>query len=656
MHFDILILDNKLENSNKIQIFLNDKIKHVNTNISDNIDDCINMLTQIDFLVINPIFDFTEILIQKSIENDFKIIFLIDENYDLKDYKYMNNYDFIYKPSIKNKLVYIIEEYINISKNSLKTNNDYTNFIIDNVKDPIFSIENSKFIYANKVFFNILDCKTVEELNLKYKSIEDLFVELHENDISYKFNISENIDNKKVCILNKNLKKEFFKLQKISISNTNIDVILLHDNSHEKEYEKKLENLLYTDSVTGLPNRANLIENLKSSNLNIKSISIIDITSFKEINDFFGNKIGDYVLKELGSEIYTLIYKKEGLKLYKFPADTYCITNETKSEEEFTQIIRDIVLYVYKRVFRFDQHKIDVRVCAGISYSNKNNKLITADIALQSAKKSNKDYLVFFDELDNLQEYENNMLWTKKLKSALSNDRIVVFFQPLVNNETMCVDKYECLVRLIDEDGKVIAPFFFLDISKKSNQYKKITRIVLEKSFKKFENLPFEFSVNISYEDISDPTFLDFIKDKIKEYNISSKLVFEILEDEGIKNYDVLISFIDEVKALGCKVAIDDFGSGYSNFEHLLKMKIDYLKIDASLIKNIAKDENSYKITKTIVEFAKNLNLETIAEYVENKEILELTKDLNITYSQGYYFSAPIVEPTLIDFKKGQYE
>ena len=140
----------------------------------------------------------------------------------------------------------------------------------------------------------------------------------------------------------------------------------------------------------------------------------------------------------------------------------------------------------------------------------------------------------------------------------------------------------------------------------------------------------------------------------LKQYNVAQKVVFEILEDENVKNYNLLISFIDEIKELGCKVAIDDFGSGYSNFEHLLKMNVDYLKIDASLIKNIATDENSYKITKTIVEFAKSLNLLTIAEYVENKEIFELTKQLGVDYSQGYYFSAPIADPSLIDFKDGK--
>lgn len=173
--------------------------------------------------------------------------------------------------------------------------------------------------------------------------------------------------------------------------------------------------------------------------------------------------------------------------------------------------IKNIIDKIYKEVFSYEQYEIDTRVKAGISFSTKNNKLITADLALQAAKKDNKDYLVFYDQLDNLQEYENNMKWTKKLKNALTNDQIIVYYQPLINNKTMQIDKYECLVRMIDED-KVISPFFFLDISKKSNQYTKITKIVLDKAFKKFDKLDYEFSINISYEDIEDPKFIEYVR------------------------------------------------------------------------------------------------------------------------------------------------
>jgi len=440
-------------------------------------------------------------------------------------------------------------------------------------------------------------------------------------------------------------KEQFLKIDKD-------DIAFIYDLYQQNNHlENNIKELLYVDSLTKFPNRTKLIQDIKDDSIGIKSLAIIDINSFKEINDFFGHKIADNILKGVAHLIVDSIsdYNKEVL-FYKFPSDTYCLANRTLNNSIFENIIIQIGNILDKKVFIEDSNEIDVSVTSGITFSLKNNKLITADIALQTAKTNHKSHLVFYDELDNFQAYRSNMEWTKKLKIALEKDNIIVYFQPLVNNQTMKVDKYECLVRMVVDD-KIIAPFFFLDVSKKANLYPKITKIVIEKSFKEFENLPFEFSLNVSYEDIEDESFLSFIKEQLQKYNVANRVVWEILEDEGVKNYDVLLHFIEEVKALGCKVAIDDFGSGYSNFEHLLKMNIDYLKIDASLIKHVATDENSYQVVKTIMNFAESLNIKTIAEYVENEEIFRVTKELGATYSQGYFFAPPVAKPNLYSFK-----
>ena len=454
--------------------------------------------------------------------------------------------------------------------------------------------------------------------------------------------------------------KEYFQNSLIPIYDfINIDLdrttalnkIKFCQNLYQKQlkHESNIKEILYIDSLTKLPNRAKLIKDIQDE-IGINSLAIIDINSFKEINEFFGLKIGDSILRDVVNVIDNLIkFIKDKVFLYKFSSDVYCLANIDLEKKDFEDIIIYALGAIESKVFVEDDHEINIRAKAGITFSNKKNKLITADIALKEAKKRNKDYLVFYDELDNLSEYKNNMLWTKKLKQAMELDNIVVYYQPLVNNKTMRVDKYECLVRMIDEE-KIIAPFFFLDISKKANQYRNITKIVIEKAFKEFENLPFEFSLNVSYEDIEDKYFLYFVQDKLKKYKVANRVVWEILEDESIKDYKVLINFIKEVRKLGCKVAIDDFGTGYSNFEHILKMDVDYLKIDASLIKNVATDENSYKVVKTIIDFANSLNLKTISEYVENEEIFNITKELGSTYSQGYYFSPPISKPELESF------
>nr|WP_198304544.1 bifunctional diguanylate cyclase/phosphodiesterase [Arcobacter vandammei] len=473
----------------------------------------------------------------------------------------------------------------------------------------------------------MFDIQSSDEL--KNKSLGDISINL---DLEYCDNQEFYIDDKS------------FKIQNIKQEN-NLFILIFHDISHEIEHKKELNKLLFTDNLTKLPNRAKLIDSLQNDNISPESIVLLNINSFKEINDFYGHKAGDKILISVANQINDYLKDLKDIRFYKFPTDNYCIINMNYEKNDLINLVEIILKNIDDTIFYFENYEIDVNLRAGLSFSNKNNKLITADIALQSAKNNNKSYEIFYDELDKFQEYENNMLWTRKLKNAFLKDSIEVFYQPLIDNKTGEVHKYECLVRMIEDDGKVIAPFFFLEVSKKSNQYTKLTKVVIEKAFKKFSTLHYEFSVNISYDDIEKEDFLDFIKEMLLKYGVNDKVIFEILEDENIKNYSTIISFIDEIKNLGCKVAIDDFGSGYSNFEHILKMNADYLKIDASIIKNIVKDENSYKITKTIIEFAKSLNLKTIAEYVENEEIFNIVKNLGADYSQGYYFSPPIAEP-----------
>ncbi|WP_368030552.1 EAL domain-containing protein [Arcobacter sp. s6] len=659
MRYDISIIDDDIIQFNELEEYSFNKLKNIKFTLFSDINKLNEDLDLTDLLIINVKFLEYFNKIKQFLKEDVFVIFLINDEIELENLSKLKNIDTIYSPLKFNDLISKIAKYINLieKKPVIKKEEELSNSIIDNINYPIFSTDGHSVIFSNEHFFKLTNCSSLEEINTKYKKIKNIFHKEEEcfSELNKKWLAKTEVVNTKVCILDEENNKRFFSLQKIFLTHNHTNIIILNDISHEIKHKNELFQLLYTDNLSKFPNRTKLIEDLQNNLLTLEAVCLLNINSFKEVNDFFGHNVGDSILIDVAQLINKKIKKYSYLKFFKFPSDNYCVISTVDNKSEFIELMKNILDSVYKNVFIYEQYEIDIRITAGISFSNKNNKLITADIALQTAKKENKDYLVFFDELDKFQEYENNMLWTKKLKSAFVNDNIEVYFQPLVNNKTLKVDKYECLVRLIEENGKIVSPYFFLDISKKSNQYKKLTKIVLEKSFKRFENLPFEFSVNISYEDIESSDFLDFIKSMIKKYNISNRVVFEILEDESIKNYQCLISFIDEIKALGCKVAIDDFGSGYSNFEHLLKMNIDYLKIDASLIKNVATDETSYKITKTIIEFAKNLNLKTIAEYVENEQIFNIVRDLGADYSQGYFFSEPLAIPSVVEFNKKTY-
>ena len=150
-------------------------------------------------------------------------------------------------------------------------------------------------------------------------------------------------------------------------------------------------------------------------------------------------------------------------------------------------------------------------------------------------------------------------------------------------------------------------------------------------------------SINLSFKDILNYEFIDYLDNVLEKLKFEdrNRLVFEILESENLSDYDFLEEFVLKYKKLGVKIAIDDFGSGYSNFIRIIRLKPDYLKIDGSLIKNIDKDNNSYEIVKSIIAFSKTLDIKTIAEYVHNEEIFNILFDLNVDEFQGYYFGKP---------------
>ncbi|MDX9756759.1 MAG: EAL domain-containing protein, partial [Sulfurimonas sp.] len=206
---------------------------------------------------------------------------------------------------------------------------------------------------------------------------------------------------------------------------------------------------------------------------------------------------------------------------------------------------------------------------------------------------------------------------------------------------TQKIVKYEALMRIMDNNGAYITPIHFLELAKKNKLYHQLTKIMIEKTFKKFENLPYSVSINISVEDILNKEINRFILDKLKNTGMGEKIVFEIIESEGIENFEQVLEFINKIKIYGAKISIDDFGTGYSNFDYLMKLKVDYIKIDGSMIRGIDTDKNSQMVTKTIVNFAKNMGIKTVAEFVHSKNVFMKVQELDVDFSQGYYFGEP---------------
>lgn len=399
----------------------------------------------------------------------------------------------------------------------------------------------------------------------------------------------------------------------------------------------KLDNIANIDSLTGLFNRNKLYYDIKKSIS--PALAIVNIDRFAEVNDFYGHALGDHVIKEFSSKLLNCKDCND-YYLYHLQGDEFVIFHKNTSPDDFLEEIKQIVKRLRKETISLGNDFINLDFTISISFESKEELLRTADMALKIAKKENKNILVYNSVISKSKEYENNIKWSNIVKVSLEEDRIIPVFQPIINNKTMKYEKYEALVR-IKEENKLISPFYFLNIAKKTRHYTKITKIMIMKTFELFANREEEFSINLTIEDILNKDINEFIFKMLEKYKIGDRLVFEIVESESIQNFEEISNFILFVKALGCKIAIDDFGTGYSNFEYLVRLKADYIKIDGSLIKDIDKNKVSEIVCKNIVNFAKDLNMKTIAEFVENESIFNKIKEIGIDYSQGFYFSQP---------------
>ncbi|MFW3353031.1 EAL domain-containing protein [Aliarcobacter butzleri] len=401
---------------------------------------------------------------------------------------------------------------------------------------------------------------------------------------------------------------------------------------------EELKRNLRLDSLTNIGNRYKLIEDVSKS-VN-PCISILDIVSFSDVNDFFGYKTGDNVLKIVARKIEELLIDKENYKVYRDHSDTFCIVAQNEDRDKFIKNIDEISKTIAKVPIVIKSRELYVQLSYVFSFESKENLLETANI-IKRYSHANKNIIIYDKALELEKDYEKNIFWTLKIKKALDEDKIVPYFQPIYNLKTSKIEKYEALVRLIDGNN-VISPYYFLDISKKSKQYLQLTKTMIQKTFDYFRDKDFEFSINLTFEDIKSEYISSFIIELLKEYKIGHRVVFEIVESEEIDNFRKINEFFVTIREYGCKIAIDDFGSGYSNFEYLAKLNVDYIKIDGSLIKDILINKSSQNIVSMLVNFAKGQKVKTIAEFVSNKDILNKVRELGIDYVQGYYIKEPI--------------
>lgn len=416
---------------------------------------------------------------------------------------------------------------------------------------------------------------------------------------------------------------------------------LLYKNHLEKMIEIKNQELiqLYTiDHITGLYTLSKLEQDLTQSSK--ASLAFIKISDFKNLNDFYGYEVGNSILAQTANFLQGMVSDFDDAKLYRISGTHYAllISMDGNDLERFARYI----IHMYESTeIQAENEMLLLEMDIGIVDYSEGLSLSKADIALREAQ--HKGSVVVYTQDDSKNKLRAEKLKCKDdIKRGLIEDRFVPFYQPIIDNKTKKIIKYEALARLITPDGKVISPEHFLSIAKETKTYAQVSQMVIRKAMEDFQNSECFISINLSIDDVKHPQTREFLFQQIEDFPQPNRLVFELLESEGIESYEDLGDFFNRIKHYGCQIAIDDFGSGYSNFERIAKLNIDYIKIDGSLVVNIGNSFLSQTIVEMVASFAKKIKIKTIAEFVTDSTIESKILSMGINESQGYLFGKAI--------------
>jgi PAS domain S-box-containing protein len=374
----------------------------------------------------------------------------------------------------------------------------------------------------------------------------------------------------------------------------------------------------------------------KLSNLKNPLVIGVKLNDFKNISLVYSEEKIIEIKKKL-SEILEKKLKHffQNIHSYIFDNEYIVFLIEDYEKQNLTRVYEEC-LDTYLIKFK----DFNIYVSVNIAYAYTGDNLIRN--VLEAFDEFEEERIICANNLYKLKKEiaNENIEMLKKIAEAIKNENIVSFFQPIINNKTLKCEKFESLVRLKGKD-KVYSPFFFLDIAKKAGLYPDISKIVLKNSIECVKNCNVSVNINFSPYDMTNNKIVNYFFELVE--NINPKFItIEILEEDIVTKDKMVKEFLNKCKTMGMKIAIDDFGVGFSNFIRIIDYEIDILKIDGELIKDIDKNRKKRDIVETIVNFAKKENIETVAEFVENKTIFEILNSIGIDYSQGYYFSKPL--------------
>ncbi len=508
---------------------------------------------------------------------------------------------------------------------------------------PVLEFKKNKTItYANPVAIKLFP--GVTQLGFKHDIFSELDAELSSLEKYHELTRNIRIDN------------STFE-QKITYSpETKLFRMYIWDITTLKNLTQKMSYQASHDALTNLINRREFSRRLEQitedSRVNHKThaLCFMDLDRFKVINDTCGHIAGDELLKQLTNTLSSKI--RENDTLARLGGDEFGLILAGCPLEKAKIIAKDLRKTVEDFRFHWDKKIFKIGISIGIAMVNNQIKsakevLTAADTACYLAKKHGRNQVHVYDNKStSITKYTSETNWLNRINSALDNNNFVLYFQKIVSLQDKNHEHYEVLIRMLDEHGKIIPPDSFIPAAERfdvmssvdSWVIKNILLIMQEESSSKIH-----FSINLSGQSISNLNFMNNCISQLSDSGVdTSRICFEITETAMIENLTNARRSISSLRGLGCKIALDDFGSGLSSFAYLKNLPVDYMKIDGSLIKDIENDQVNISMVKSIIQIGQSMGLETIAEYVENKAILKILDGLGIDYVQGYEIARPV--------------
>ena len=447
-------------------------------------------------------------------------------------------------------------------------------------------------------------------------------------------------------------------------------VLTMRDISKEHALTTELAHQATHDALTGLPNRRKfetiidaMLKDSQARKSKFHTIAYIDLDQFKLVNDTAGHAAGDELLKKIANDL--LLFAPENIEVARLGGDEFgiaCTHTKRSYTEEIAQLFHE---FFQSYFYQTEDNIFSIRASIGLTtikphHVTINDVLSEVDIACYTAKDAGRNNFVVYDSEDqDTKDREGEMLYLPILQSAMKNDRFVLYTQPIVstdNTDEFISHHYECLLRLIDDNGDIITPYKFIVAAERYDLIRDIDKWVIENAFHQiaeFKNTPLEdtiFSINLSGQSAIDITMPDFIEGMLNQYKItSSNICFELTETAVISNFTQAQKLISFLRDRGCTIALDDFGAGASSFGYLKNLEVDYLKIDGQFVKEMTSNKVDFEMVRSMNNVGEALGIKTIAEFVESADIMQALSDISVDYAQGYHIGKPAPMENLLN-------